>query len=181
MGQYFQAVNLTKKEYVDPDDYDIGLKLMESVYESKWTDIVLTLLSGHWHGDDVAYCGDYAWAEESSADWSKWLHEHTDSNPFDSPEFKRIQPEWSLHRFVVNETKNVYYNRLTCPYASWDNKEMFGQFDPLLVFLAAGNELGGGDYYGANKELAGSWLGDTIYGTNTPPENMTLIDSPFKE
>lgn len=51
----------------------------------------------------------------------------------------------------------------------------------LPDYTALNLKIGGGDYYGAKQELAGSWIGDTIYGTNEPPENRTLIDNPFKE
>ena len=188
MGQYYQLANLSKTECMEMNSTDaVGLKLMESAYSMDWQDRFIGLLTDRWHGDKVAYLGDYAWTAGDKfgrCGWVQWLQANADTDPYDSPDFTRLDPnmmEAKHYRFVVNETKNMYYDREQNPLPPWAHDDYWGRLEPLFIFLAAGNELGGGDYYGVNKELSGSWLGDTIYGTNTPPENMILIESPFKE
>lgn len=79
MGQYWKAVNLDKKEYLDPwtDGIDTGAKLIEQLWNGTG-DCLLVLLAAHselrgggdwepsdkwtgrWAGDRVIVAGDYA-------------------------------------------------------------------------------------------------------------------------
>ena len=77
MGQYYQAYNLTKKEFIHAHRINNGLKLMEQVGHDKSTSTALFLLLansngrgggdarpheliGRWAGDRVVIQGDYA-------------------------------------------------------------------------------------------------------------------------
>lgn len=65
MGQYYDWINLDKKEYICPSDFSYGNKL----YESSWSwNPVLTalyeLLDSDWKGDDIIFLGDYAEVED---------------------------------------------------------------------------------------------------------------------
>ena len=60
MGQYFQWVNADKSEYINPGDFDMGVKLYESSWEPNGVLAALyELLSSDWEGDLIAFVGDY--------------------------------------------------------------------------------------------------------------------------
>ena len=94
-----------------------------------------------------------------------------------------IRPEH--YRYLANETKGVFVDREVAPVAwVWVEGENFGitRTDPLPLFMAIGNGLGGGDYWGENQEKIGSWAGDVIVPTNERPgEGYQEIASPFDE
>ena len=94
-----------------------------------------------------------------------------------------IKPEH--YRYIVNETKGIFVDREVAPVAwVWTNEGGFGitRADPLPLFMAIGNGLGGGDYWGPNENQIGSWAGDAIVPTNERPgEGFREIASPFDE
>ena len=74
MGQYFLAVNTTKKEYLHPHKFGSGLKFREFTYDSmslltgmahllaQSSDGVAwdsTEITGRWIGDNILIVGDY--------------------------------------------------------------------------------------------------------------------------
>lgn len=78
MGQYYYIVNVTKKQYLHPHEFNTGLKLREIAYDSfgVLTGLALLLadgngrgggdfdstskLIGSWAGDKIVITGDYA-------------------------------------------------------------------------------------------------------------------------
>jgi hypothetical protein len=61
MGQYFDWVDLDKREYIDGFPWRGGPKLRESSWlGNEETNAALTLLAGRWAGDRVVFLGDYA-------------------------------------------------------------------------------------------------------------------------
>ncbi len=87
-------------------------------------------------------------------------------------------------RYVINEDRGVFYDRKSCPVAlTWTDDEghehKLSQ-DPLLIFLAVGNGLGGGDYRSEQaQELVGSWACQAITASNERPEGLREIVNPF--
>ena len=185
MGQYFQVVNISKKEMLYPFDVgSIGLKLTE--WANSNTIMVCTmmnLMAGRWKGDVVFVVGDYAADEalrekpnETPPVWEqayKNALQKIDPNElahWGGKSAKNIY-DWSDHacaslypvldkdwRYVVNHAEKVYIDLAHCP-ERWDGSGY--SCAPLPILLAMGNGLGGGDYYGPNMELAGSWC-DTV-------------------
>ena len=94
-----------------------------------------------------------------------------------------IKPEH--YRYVVNETKGLFVDREAAPVAwVWAGEEELGiaRTDALPLFMAMGNGLGGGDYWGPNKDQIGSWAGDAIVPTNERPgKGFQEIACPFDE
>ena len=79
-------------------------------------------------------------------------------------------------RFIVNETRGVYYDREKLVESVLQNSTL----DPLLIFLAVGNYLGSGDYKSSEGQaLVGSWACQTISASNERPEGLSEIASPF--
>ena len=59
MGEYFDWVNVDKKEYLCPNDFDLGNKLHESAFAGN--DLLEALydrLSSEWKGDMIIFLGD---------------------------------------------------------------------------------------------------------------------------
>lgn len=61
MGQYYVAVNIDKRQVLDPHDYDNGAKLMEWSYiGNRFVTALQNLITDEWKGDRVYVVGDYA-------------------------------------------------------------------------------------------------------------------------
>lgn len=61
MGEYFEWVNVNKREYISPGDFDYGNKFHESLHKNNPVLRALyELLSGRWKGDPVVFLGDEA-------------------------------------------------------------------------------------------------------------------------
>ena len=79
-------------------------------------------------------------------------------------------------RYVVNETQGVFYDRDKLEKRQGCHLTQ----DPLLIFLAVGNGLGGGDYRSADaRKQVGSWACQTISASNERPEGLREIVNPF--
>lgn len=118
---------------------------------------------------------------DRSTDFSTCRRQDFDGN--------RIEGSFAIdpghYRFVVNRTEGVYYDREECP-VSWVWRDDAGSYrftrtDPLTIFLAVGNGLGGGDYHGPNEGLVGSWAGQAIAMSNEEPTGYRRISAPFDE
>ena len=59
MGEYFKWVNVDKKQYLSPYDFDQGNKLHESMYRGNpLLSALHSLLSNEWKGDRILFLGD---------------------------------------------------------------------------------------------------------------------------
>ena len=61
MGEYFNWVNVDKREYLCPGDFDLGNKLYESAgANNALLQALCALLTDDWRGDRLIWLGDYA-------------------------------------------------------------------------------------------------------------------------
>lgn len=61
MGQYYDWVNVDKREYISPLYFDLGNKLWESCHA--WNPLLRALyelLDSDWKGDHIVFLGDYS-------------------------------------------------------------------------------------------------------------------------
>ena len=59
MGEYYDWVNIDKKEYISPGDFDLGNKLHESISaKNHFMGALYDLLSSDWKGDAIIFLGD---------------------------------------------------------------------------------------------------------------------------
>lgn len=59
MGEYYDWVNIDKKEYISPDDFDLGNKHYESVRAGNdLLGALYSLLADEWKGDLLIFLGD---------------------------------------------------------------------------------------------------------------------------
>lgn len=93
-----------------------------------------------------------------------------------------IEPEH--YRYLANLDRMVYVDREKSPIAwVWREGRKLGvtRYDPLPLYLAIGNGLGGGDFHGAGEGEIGSWAGQKMVPTNDPPAGFAPVDIPFDE
>jgi hypothetical protein len=65
MGEYYDWVNVDKKQYISPFDFNLGLKRTESCWENnELLRALFDLLSTDWKGDHIVFLGDYSEATE---------------------------------------------------------------------------------------------------------------------
>ena len=99
-------------------------------------------------------------------------------------------------RFICNSETHEYIDTMSLPveWLYWDSdREDYDEADvtddptvsinPLAVLLAMGNGEGGGDYYGINSHLAGSWCQYTrgIFFSDSIPEGYSCLAPEFTE
>lgn len=79
MGEYYNWVNVDKKEYICPADFDYGNKLHESMWPgNKFLCALRELLSKEWAGDRVFFMGDEkAIPADTDNETLKTLYRHT--------------------------------------------------------------------------------------------------------
>jgi len=181
MGQYYLIVILAEKSdksdksdkeyirtYLDPGMYNNGMKLTEHSYiGNNFMNIIENLIgpNGMFYKSRLVWAGDYA-DNESNSD--KNLHKMCEAK---SP-FVSRDPNVS-YTYIVNHTKKVYIKK---------NSSM--DLHPLSLLTAEGNGRGGGDYYGPNIDMVGSWARDVISMENEATvvaaiPSYTLIECEF--
>ncbi len=59
MGEYYDWVNVDKKEYICPSDFNLGNKLYETAFAGNHLlGALYSLLSSEWKGDSIIFLGD---------------------------------------------------------------------------------------------------------------------------
>lgn len=106
MGQYWVAVNLDKKEYIDPWKFDSGGKLCEQLWNGTGDALFLLLAEhkairgggdlepdeefmGRWAGDRVILTGDYS--EDGELGFGLWEKIFDDNGEFTNIGTKRLR------------------------------------------------------------------------------------------
>lgn len=67
MGEYFKWVNPKKKEFIECNPFGNNCSFMFNIARclgDGYTDAACNLIKTRWHGDPVAYVGDYWWPDE---------------------------------------------------------------------------------------------------------------------
>lgn len=158
MGQYYKAINLDTKEYINPHDYDNGLKLMEHSYiGNDFTETVESLLAPGkpWHKTRLVWAGDYM-------DPGLFVDNEEDTlYSLSYEEFDKVKPKEESTKdypYIVNHTKKEYVDKSKC------EKDRYNfTVHPLPLLTSSGNGRGGGDYrYSGGEEYVGTWAGDVI-------------------
>lgn len=154
MGQYYTLVllNIESHEYHRYKPVD-GFKLMEFAY---YYDNMANLLSSEiYHKPKrVLVLGDYA--KESEFKDKRYQEMFNFKKLMELPEETEVYAKFDYtDKYIVNLSKGEYI-KLGNP-----DSNKLTIFEPLLL-CALGNGKGGGDYYGINSELVGSWAGDIL-------------------
>ena len=174
MGQYYKPVILDDNSQIEASwcahDYGDGLKLTEHSYVGN--DFLAAVFSKlHATPSRLIWAGDYGKFEDRDL-----FKEADDFNAgFTSKSYDH--ENWV---YAVNHDKRTF--------ARLNNKDNKGPFDltfsPLPILTAVGNGQGGGDYFGPNSELAGTWAGDHISIVRYRgdfPKSFTELKATFTE
>lgn len=191
MGQYYNIINLTKMEYLDPHDVNSGAKLMEFGYFTTRPILYLCeLLRTYWHHNYVVICGDYYFEEIPEIFRSKFKqnYESNDLYGMSFEECKKVELEpfpeldekiedgyegvkrlclkfYGRNRFLINYDKKLYvdlYEYYRMKTEGINDERVLQIESPVAMLLALGNGIGSGDYIGSYIHLIGSWAYDNI-------------------
>lgn len=179
MGQYYKAINISKKEFLSSYDYENGAKLTEhSWVGNNYVGAVVNLLGDEWSEDQIVWGGDYADKEAG-----------TESNLYvylDTPLYTKIKPkeEKEKYNILLNHTRKEFVFISDGEKTSFDNYDDW-QLHPLPLLTCEGNGRGGGDFYGSgNQILVGYWARDSISAVKDDseiPDGYNLLVFDLKE
>lgn len=190
MGQYYRyiAENCNRTIIGEGDT----LKLMESAYLNN-PELSIFLESLYENPMRLAFVGDYARDEftpnpESLPDAFLQTMLYNQCWPKDgSPELMDVGGDMPpIHRYIINHTKKLFIDVLdyialtgfaegragqnSAGEEILTGRKSYGFFTvhPLSILCAVGNGQGGGDYFGINDRIAGSWAWDFIELSDNP-------------
>lgn len=175
MGQYFKPCILNEKNkttvltYLYSHDYGDGLKLMEHSYiGNNFVGAFETLIAEN--PQRVVWGGDYA---EHCKSRKTNTYERCNDKNIAHPTVPNQDKFQSEFVFIVNHTKKEFIDKREVPeIKGWgDNK-----IHPLPLMTSEGNGMGGGDFYGKDKnKLIGSWARDIISIQKDTFTNETIL------
>lgn len=176
MGQYYLAIILGNKP--DNDDtetiryvlspFGFGSKLMEHSYLDNGFVFKFEQLigkAGIFYKSRVVWAGDYADAERNDEN-NLYANGCAQVGNVSYPERE------TYYRFIVNHTKKQYV----------DKETLVNEIHPLPLLICEGNQRGGGDYYGNDADLCGTWARDVIsVETDQPSSKYIELVCNFQE
>lgn len=146
----------------DPDSYvscRSGLKLTEhSWIGNNFMNGVMEEIENN--PSQIAWIGDYADDDEDfKGKYKKSIYNKVWNDKIKEMPFSKV-PEQHKDGFIVNHSKKEYINLEK--YIEKNIVEDWGALHPLSLMTAIGNGRGGGDYWGYNNNLIGTWALDMI-------------------
>ena len=169
MGQYYYPAILNKRKKEGKlsvvkafrsHDYSCGSKLMEHSYVTNYlVKECENALATNFYGYPFVWVGDYA-DDKFGVDMYSAASEKAETNGKPTP-----YNELPTYKYIINLTKKVY---VVIPE---ETDEL--TIHPLPLLCADGNGGGGGDYFGTNMEIVGSWAYDKIGVADELPSNIT--------
>lgn len=190
MGQYFNAVNLDKQEFVSPHDYDGGAKLMEHswLYNPMVNAVVIALSPyGAWFKDHIVWAGDYM-DEGLFLEWIKGKSEKdltlynccrdSGKKPAPCSRVRKQLEDGPVPEYIVNHDRMEYVLLTGLPEEDLDDPGW--NIHPLPLLTCSGNGRGGGDFSGDNA-FVGVWAGHSLSAECTIPDGYKQILPDFSE
>lgn len=174
MGQYYTPIikRGKKLEGYCSHHYNTGLKLVEHAYINNcFTETVMAELFDN--PGRLAWVGDYAEENDVKSEFaSEFIQAERN---FQEKDYSRPESSKSKYQYVINCDKKEYID--IKKYCKIFDKEDYVILHPVPLLTAIGNGKGGGDYFGSNMEMIGSWACDTIMVTNSlGEETKNYID-----
>ena len=184
MGQSFTAVlfsnnnnnNELTKQMFHPHKYENGYKLTESCYFGNFfLETVAKEITEK--PKRVWWIGGYSERKDFKRKLDKEAFNYYKKDLDDYYTNQPQEPEQEMPEskgYLVNYDKQVYIDlnmyKQTAPTADKNDPEWEVKIHPLSILTAVGNDRGGGDYYGINMKLVGSWAGDLLEITEKSPD-----------
>ena len=174
MGQYYNVVIKNKNTIITYNKKVDGKYTMPKLTEHSWwynpfVSSIAKLL--YKNPCKVAWIGDY------SKEINQTLFEFAWEDEVEKHSIH--QDEMYLDgKYLVNHTIGAYLNcdkyKARCNNNGWI-------LHPLPLLTAVGNGLGGGDYYGINKDQVGGWAWCTISVEDDIPVGYEELEYIFRE
>lgn len=179
MGQYYNVVIKNKNTIIAYNREVDGKYTMAKLTEHSWwynpfVSSITKLL--YKNPCQVAWIGDYSQTEYTE-EINPILFEFAWGDEVEKHSIH--QDEMYLDgKYLVNHTIEAY---LDCDKykARCNNNDWI--LHPLSLLTAVGNGLGGGDYYGINKDQIGGWAWHTISVEDDIPVGYEELEYIFKE
>jgi len=182
MGQYYLVIILGNKPddgeqevvryHLSPHGYGSGSKLCEhSFMQNKFVRTIEQLIcpSGIFYKSRIVWAGDYADNEQCL---SKNLYKHVEDKTYNQMLCIKDDNKYNEYRYIVNHTKKQYVDKTKC----------VSHIHPLPLLVCEGNMRGGGDYWGENADLCGTWARDIIsVEIDQPSDEYTEFVCDFRD
>lgn len=172
MGQYYKIIILAEKDdfirFFIEISYGLGQKLTEHSYQNiNFLNTIEYLLSpkGSFYKSRIVWSGDYADPEQNTKNLYHMTEDERNKEYF--PKFTKLEDEY---KYIVNHTKKQFID-----------KSKYKSIHPLPLITAEGNGRGGGDYFGNNEELVGSWSRNIISIEKQIPDDFSEFTEMFDE
>lgn len=196
MGQYYRIavgdltyVRINTMRYVNSEnaeeDASVYNKMMEHAYiGNPLTDAATNFLynsgseTGKWH--KVMWCGDYAHDSEirSLTEGSVGYGDIWRGEPFEEFIFPKCGKFDFSGKYFVNHLRKLYV-----PFDRAMEENSAGgrwRINPVPILTSLGNGRGGGDYFGSNMELVGSWCWEPVEVTDCVPKGYSELEATFR-
>ena len=192
MGQYYNILTYKDKKYTV---YDRSFKNNENDKEATY---MLAKLTEH------SWIGNFTMSSFSNIIYENpmkvaWVGDYTnqiETNDIHNPKLS-LETAYRLHKIAWNRKEQSLiqkdFKNSDKILVNWDKKQYINMKEylnkntynhwcmhPLSLLTAIGNEYGGGDYYGKNKEQVGIWAFDLISFENQEKE-QNLINNGFNK
>lgn len=194
MGQYYQGLLFSKDKTLiaSPSDYKQGLKLTEhSWFKAGFMGAVIKDITDN--PMRIVWMGDYSGKGDNDTKYNigcdimtpeqayniVWSEEEKQCTPI-CPHLNIPETKCSRRGYLINYSKKEYIDLYDYYQQNYD-VENGGCLYPLPLLTAIGNGAGGGDYFGDDKDLIGSWAYDIIgYCSDLPSVIYQEIKPKFK-
>lgn len=206
MGQYYKAICLNTKGFVEPWDYSNGAKLMEHSYiGNNFLEVVESLLSknGKWYKKRIVWAGDYMEPYQflSGTEINRLEKKLSKECIKLEGDYRYLTDRTTLYNYVsdvkrngkeslenINPKDKILINHSLKKYIDLTPLWMRAQLEegslvihPLSLLTCTSNQGGGGGYSGVNENLVGSWAGHIISLEKNIPEGFDKVDVEFEE
>ena len=203
MGEYYDWVNIDKKEYISPYDFDYGSKYRETLHkDSIPTHALYTLLDNEWRNSRILWLGDECYIpDDSGISVLRDLFDQTvkygcpgDALELYTDTYRNVSCYFKEAEKVIREEINTYGIDFSEPYKGLftkksrtfrytvnHTKRLCYSLGETRVFYSNQVEADFADPlpilmgYGRVAE-PGKWIGDIIGVSDSIPDGYTLLD-----
>ena len=133
MGEYYNWVNVDKREYICPADFDYGNKSHESIHKNSTPLLALhTLLSDEWKGNRVLWLGDEcSVSDQFPNSIIQTLYAQTEAFEYPGDAFDMICESYRNVSCLFKEAEKDVRERIGCyleEYKEYDRIEHFNEY-----------------------------------------------------
>ena len=204
MGQYYKAICLDTKRFIEPWDYENGAKLMEHSYiGNEFLETVEQLLSpdGKWYKKRIVWAGDYMppYVFMNGAEINQLQKKLAKECLKHEGDYRYLTDRTTLFNYVTDVKRNgketsessettnkILVNHSVKKFIDLTPLWMKAKLDdgtlvvhPLSLLTCSSNGDGGGSYDGDDMNVIGSWAGHIISMEKSIPDGYDQLEVDF--